>query len=217
MCHGYAIKKKYKYRYYTCLNAIKRSREECPTKSISASIIEEKCLEIVRHRTGNERLKPASWESMSVDEQLAVFKSIVREIKYNGETRKLTLQLHNNDTALEYDIPLTELKRKNTDTPFTSEPPIRRQLLLAHQIQSMLDNEKAKGLDQISEWTNINIYRLYQVMNLLYLAPRIQEDILLSDSPLLEKLSERTIRHIANEPYWEKQITHWDHIIAPFF
>jgi hypothetical protein len=46
-------------------------------------------------------------------------------------------------------------------------------------------------------------------MNLLYLAPQIQEDIIFRDFPKLMKTTERHLRHITEEIDWQKQTALW--------
>lgn len=212
MCHGYARKGQHKYRYYICLNAIKRGRKFCPTKSISAVPIENKCLELIRNLLRDERLNPGCWERLNTEQQIAVMRELVEQIAYNGEKGKLIIVLKSSPAKHEFDLPIYELKshmQKTTEMDFNREPPIRRQLLLAHQTQQMIDQGKTKDLKQVAEWSHINWSRLYQIMNLLYLAPQIQEDIVFRNFEKLQKTSERNIRHISNELDWQKQLTLW--------
>lgn len=48
MVHTYSVKKDKRYRYYVCLNAQKRGWQACPTKSISASDLEDFVVERIR-------------------------------------------------------------------------------------------------------------------------------------------------------------------------
>lgn len=212
MCHGYARKGKHKYRYYICLNAIKRGRKLCPTKSISAIPIENKCLELVRQLSKDERLTTGYWERLNTEQQMAVMRELVQVIAYDGEKGKLVIVLKSSPDKHEFELPLYELKShmaKTTEMDFNQEPSIRRQLLLAHQIQQMIDKGQAKDLKQVAEWSHINWSRLYQIMNLLYLAPQIQEDIIFRNFEKLQKTSERNIRHISDELDWQKQLALW--------
>lgn len=215
MCHGYAMKRNNKYRYYSCLNVIKKDRKLCPIKSISALKIEAKCLELIRKISKDERLH-RGWDNLSTEEQIQAMRSIAKEISYNAETGKIVIELHISSKKHEFHLPLHEIKSlvgKSPDYDFNLEPPIRRQLLLAHQIQQKLDNGEAKDLKQIAQWTHINWTRLYQIMNLLYLSPQIQEDILLRNYEQFQKTSERNIRHITEEPDWKKQTALWSNFL----
>lgn len=79
----------------------------------------------------------------------------------------------------------------------------------------MLADGRAKDLKQIAGWTGMNLFRLYQLINLLYLCPNIQEDILIAENARLAKITERNIRHISNEIDWRKQSAAWEALISP--
>ncbi|HNV85731.1 MAG TPA: recombinase family protein [Candidatus Omnitrophota bacterium] len=217
MSHSYARKNKYKYRYYICLNAIKLNRQTCPTKSISAAAIEEKCLELLMRITKDKRFEDSNWKTLPLEKQMAVINELVREIDYDGGKSKLRIYLKGDVRKYEYDLPIDELKKRipaSSQPDFKSEPVIKQQLLLAHQIQQMLDSGRAKDLKQISEWTGMSKARLQQIMNLLFLCPRIQEDILTLEQASLAKISEYNVRSINQEIDWAKQTSLWQSILA---
>lgn len=215
MCHSYARgrNKSFNYRYYVCLHAIKHDRKECPTKSIIASVIESKCLDFVLKLTKDKRLTDESWAALPLEKQSAILKELVKGIEYDGNKGKLWIELNGALKKHEFDLPLDELKKRLPDTTgisFANEPLIRKQLLLAHQIQGMLADGRAKDLKQIAGWTGISLFRLYQIINLLYLCPKIQEDILSAENASLVNITERNIRHISNELDWQKQAALWN-------
>ena len=217
MGHGYAIKNRYKYRYYTCLNGIKHGRAHCPTRSISAGFIEDKCLELLAQLTKDGRLKDQEWSGLVLEAQMAVIQSLVKEIEYDGIKGKLRIQLKADPKKHEFDLPLDQLKKKlpnDTDTRFKNEPLIRKQLLLAHQIRGMLADGRAKSLEQIAKWLNLSKTRLEQIANLLFLSPAIQEEIVCGDPARLSGLTERALRPVAAELDWTQQAASWQKILA---
>lgn len=211
--HGYAIKNKiYKYRYYICLNAVKRGRHNCPIKSISAQPIEDQCLETLQQISRDARLESDYWKTLVFEDQMAVVQSLVREVEYDGDKGKLVIWLTDSPEKHERDLPLIMLKKKLprfAEMKFKTEPLIRKQLLLAHQIRRMLEEGKAKDLGQIAEWMNLSKSRLDQITGLLYLCPKIQENIICGDNALLEKLSEYNLRAICQETDWNLQTAAW--------
>lgn len=217
MCHGYAKKKNNVYRYYTCLTALKRNRKDCPIKSVSASVIENKCLDILRYITSDERIEKERWKALNLEEQIAALRSLVRQINYDGQKGKLHIELFNDSRKHEFELPLAELKSRLriTDAPnLEQEPPIRRQLLLAHQIHQMLDDGQAKNLNQLAGWLGVSKTRLDQITNLLFLCPKIQEDIINGDRLQIERIGERTIRPLSVEIDWQKQISAWKKLLS---
>ncbi|MDP3920982.1 MAG: zinc ribbon domain-containing protein [Candidatus Omnitrophota bacterium] len=217
MCHGYAKKKNNAYRYYTCLTALKRNRKDCPIKSVSASVIENKCLDILRYISSDERLEKERWKALNLEEQITALRSLVRQINYDGQKGKLYIELTHDSHKHEFDLPLAALKsrlRTTGEPNLEQEPPIRRQLLLAHQIQQMLDKGQAKDLNQLAGWLGVSKTRLDQITNLLYLCPKIQEEIINGDRLQIERIGERTIRPLSVEIDWQQQISAWKKLLS---
>jgi hypothetical protein len=92
------------------------------------------------------------------------------------------------------------------------EPLLRQNLVLAYQIQELFEKEKAKNLRQVGQWLHMTHARISQIMNLLFLAPDIQEEILFSDEGKVLRLTEHKIRKIPMEVNWAKQREMWNEI-----
>jgi phosphomannomutase len=95
----------------------------------------------------------------------------------------------------------------------SNEPRLRQYLVLAYQIQDVLDKDGAKSLLQIAEWLNMTYTRIKQITNLLSLCPEIQKEILLSNTDKIRHITERKIRSITKEINWQKQIEAWNELI----
>ena len=95
-----------------------------------------------------------------------------------------------------------------------NEPLLRQHLVLAYQIQGVIDEDPDKTLKQIAEWIGFSPARITQIMNLLFLAPDIQEEILLSEDKMLFYLSELKVEKIAQEVDWRKQKEIWKEIAS---
>lgn len=93
---------------------------------------------------------------------------------------------------------------------FKTEPLIRKQLLLAYQIKQMIETGKAQDLNQIAGWMNLSKTRLDQITGLLFLCPRIQEEIICGDNIRLEKINEYNLRPISQEIDWQAQLAAWE-------
>jgi hypothetical protein len=50
-------------------------------------------------------------------------------------------------------------------------------------------------------------------MNMLLLAPSIQEEIILSDNQRLSKIPEYKLRNVTSQADWQKQRQLWDNLI----
>jgi hypothetical protein len=91
----------------------------------------------------------------------------------------------------------------------TKEPRIRQDLILAYQLKELMEQDKGITLKEIAGWLGITYGRLLQIMALLLLAPKIQEEIIFSEEIKIYLLSERKIRGITKEIIWEKQFSAW--------
>jgi ABC-type multidrug transport system permease subunit len=91
----------------------------------------------------------------------------------------------------------------------TKEPRIRQDLILAYQLKELIEQGKGITLKQIAGWLGITYERVLQIMALLLLAPKIQEEIIFSEEIKIYRLSERKIRATTKETIWDKQFRAW--------
>ena len=95
-----------------------------------------------------------------------------------------------------------------------NEPRLRQSLVLAYQIQKLLEENNGKTLKQIAQWLNMTPARISQIMNLLLLAPDIQKEILLSENKKVHQLTEYKIFKIITEVDWQKQQEMWNNLLS---
>ena len=93
------------------------------------------------------------------------------------------------------------------------EPKIRRNLMLAYQIQRFIDKEKIPSLKQAAEWLNMSQVRIDQLMNMLLLSPNIQEEIICADNAALAAIPEYKLRSVCNEADWQQQSQLWHELL----
>lgn len=91
----------------------------------------------------------------------------------------------------------------------TKEPRIRQDLILAYQLKELTEQVKTVTIKQITGWLGITYRRVLQIMDLLLLAPKIQEEIIFSEEIFIYRLSEKKIRVVTKEIVWEKQAETW--------
>ena len=205
-----------RYSYYACLNAQKRGYQECPTRLVNAGLMEAKAMECIRKLTDDQKLKPDVWESSTLAQKRLALKSLVKEIWYDGGTEILEIVLNSTQKSHAFNVSKTELKYHRV-TPkerlIQSEPQLRQNLLLALQIQDLIDKNKAKDIKEVSGWLNLSQQRINQITSLLFLSPRIQEEIILQNNPCLFEIPEYKLRNITNELDWDKQYVTWQKLI----
>ena len=78
---------------------------------------------------------------------------------------------------------------------------IARHLAMAHKMDAMLRDGRLRDYDHAAAWLGVSKARANVISHLVFLAPEIQEAILLGDTVA----SERRLREIAREPVWEEQ------------
>ena len=117
------------------------------------------------------------------------------------------------DLKFEFKVDLKPVRHasyRHRMAKISNEPKLRQYLVLAYQIRDTLTEGKAKDLGQIAEWLGMTYTRLKQITNLLLLCPKIQADILLTNTDKINRITERKIRDIPKEIDWQKQLLAWN-------
>ena len=120
------------------------------------------------------------------------------------------------DLKFEFKVDIKPVSRKSYRyymAKIVNEPRLRQYMVLAYQIQEKLDLDSATTAKQIAAWLNMTPPRISQILNLLFLSPSIQKEILLSNDEKIRALTEHKILAITKEIDWEKQQTLWNDII----
>ncbi len=97
------------------------------------------------------------------------------------------------------------------DTPAGRIPRLARLMALAIRFERLLATGAVRDQVELAQVGHVSRPRVTQIMNLLHLAPDIQEAILFlpvvteGDDPVVE----RQIRRIVAEPRWERQREIW--------
>jgi hypothetical protein len=121
----------------------------------------------------------------------------------------------NSTLRFEFDVDLKPVKHKKRPVPKRGFV-LQQRLVLAYQIHDLLSQGKAQSLHQIGRWLGSCHARMSQIINLLNLAPMIQQEILLSDDPKIHQVTEFHIRDIAMEMDWLKQAAMWKILLTIF-
>ena len=102
------------------------------------------------------------------------------------------------------------------DTPDGRVPRISRLMALAIKFDRLIAEEAVRDQAQLAELGHVTRARVTQIMNLLYLAPDIQEAILQLPRVTSGKdpITERDIRPIAAVLHWQQQRRLWAVLIS---
>ena len=98
-----------------------------------------------------------------------------------------------------------------TVAPVGRVPRVVKLLALAHRVDAMIRVGELKDLADAARTLGLTRARVTQVMNLLLLAPEIQEAIL--DLPAVisgrDPVTERQLRVVVTETEWSRQVVTW--------
>jgi DNA invertase Pin-like site-specific DNA recombinase len=94
-----------------------------------------------------------------------------------------------------------------------SVPRISRLLALALKMEEMIQDGTVKKYSDLAHLGQVSAARITQMMNLLHLAPDIQEQILSPDTPLIA-LRESAVRRLSSVVLWGEQRVRWRDLLA---
>lgn len=214
MFYIYSKKGANKYHYYLCSSAQKHGYKDCPTRLVSAQLIENKFLEFLRTVIKDSRINVESWETLTLEEKIPILKTIVKTALYDAKKGILEIKLVDGKEQ-SFPLKLSELKHiphYRQRAGIMNEPPMRQSLILAHQIEQV-GHEKNCSLKEIASWIGISHTRICHISNMLLLSPNIQEEILLSEDKTLFKLPEYKLRDVIAEADWKKQEEIWNNLL----
>jgi hypothetical protein len=204
MVPAYTKRNARKVRYYTCTSAQKHGWKTCPSRSLPASALEESV--VSRLSSAPCRTAPESVQGM------------IERIGYDGRTRQVSILLRQGcvdgktvheaprQQPIVYELPSAArppIGRKRTGRL----PRIERLMALAIRFDDLLRRRTLKDCSELARLGGVSRARVSQIMNLLNLAPDIQER-LLSLTPVhtwRDQLNERGLRSVLREPVWMRQ------------
>ena len=120
-----------------------------------------------------------------------------------------------NTLVVEYSLNPKRLCRKPGDKPVVVNtgklPRITRLMALAIKFEGLIRDGVAKDYADLARLGHVTRARLTQVMNLLLLAPAIQEEILFLPKTMTgrDPVSERSVRSITAIVRWDRQRKAW--------
>lgn len=104
------------------------------------------------------------------------------------------------------------------EMPAGRVPRISRLMALAIRFDDLVRSGEVADFADIAELGQVTRARVSQIVNLLNLAPDIQEAILFL--PLVagerDAVAERQVRRVAAEPDWSRQRRAWRDLVGPF-
>ncbi len=94
-----------------------------------------------------------------------------------------------------------------------SVPRISRLLALALKMEEMIQEGAVKNYSELARRGQVSAARITQVMNLLHLAPDVQEQVLLGHAAD-HRLRESAVRKLSTVVLWSEQRNRWREVLA---
>ena len=95
MGHTYSSKGNVRYRYYVCLNAVKRGWHTCPSKSVPAEQIERFVIDHVHAMCpDNQAAKALRSGNLPVTDQVRILQTLVDHVDYDGPNETVSISLN---------------------------------------------------------------------------------------------------------------------------
>ncbi|MBN1622025.1 MAG: hypothetical protein JW871_05495 [Endomicrobiales bacterium] len=111
------------------------------------------------------------------------------------------------------DLAAVRFKSKRRAAEVSAKMPrLRKHLVLAYQLQKFCQDNNISRMEGLLKYIPLSRGRICQLLKLLLLSPKIQEEILLAEKPAISKLGEHTIRKLSSEIDWNKQQEMWKEI-----
>ena len=223
MIATYSAKGQWRFRYYVWQRARQNGWRTCPTKSISAKLIEESLVSQLATRLngsiprGTFPVSEQDWSAFLDGEPAKLVDKLIEHIQYDGTAGVARVKLRtvsdqpDNVSTFEYALS----NKRNRALPVfqphiqsqpASEPAkLARVVALAHQMEACIRSGEAADYGELARRSQVSHERIAQIVILAQLAPDIQEYVLFLSAQHAGLISELALRNIAREPRWDRQ------------
>lgn len=115
-------------------------------------------------------------------------------------------RVHGRHVELRSGTPALVAPRQSTRRPAY----VARLLALAHQLRRLLERGEVSSVGELARRLEVSQPRVTQVLNLTYLAPSIQVEVLALEAvDGVESMTERPLREVLNVVGWREQMGRW--------
>jgi DNA invertase Pin-like site-specific DNA recombinase len=189
MCPAFASKDGRRYHYYTCSHAQKRGWKACPSPSLPATAIER----LVVEQLQEQGVLKSGWEPASRVEQAAWLQELIESVQYDSRESTLTIALRaglgQGPRVLTCPIHVERTRhgRKVLRAGVSAPPPaaplgrlprVTRWMALALRCADLLRDGSIRDQAELARLGHVSRARASQILNLLHLAPDIQQALL---------------------------------------
>jgi hypothetical protein len=237
MVATYTGKGERRYRYYVCQTAREKGWKSCPTKSVSADLLEGSIvIQLRSHLSSTETRKAfevsdSQWQAVVLADATIIpasMQSLIEQVLYDGPSGEVAIalrapehsQIEDHALTLEYKIPrrrgraLPAFRLRAANETLTRPPRLARMLALAHKLEGVVRAGQVKDYAELARLAHVSPARIGQIVMLGQLAPSIQEQILFLAAEHAGLIGEHELREIAREPRWDLQCQRFDELLA---
>ncbi len=214
MTPTYTSKGSRRYRYYRCTNTEREGQDMCPQASVPRSLIERIVVGGVRafgrgYDDDNQartacRALDETWDGCPAEGRVTALRDVLSCVRYDARKESVMMQLSDD---VELACPLQLPGRRDKRPPRAVTPRISRLMALAIDFERLLARGLVKDYAELARRGHVTRARITQIMNLLHLAPDIQERLLFLKpvSKGRAPITEHGLRDVIAQPGWEKQ------------
>jgi DNA invertase Pin-like site-specific DNA recombinase len=215
MCPSVAAKDGRRYHYYVCTNAQKRGWSACPSKSLPAGTVER----LVAEQLQEHGLLGEDWRLLEPAELGERLRTLVERVGYDGRSATLTIALRAekgtgtepSQTTITCPVPMGCRKLPRPAGAVGRLPRVSRCMALAVHFEGLLREGTIGDQSELARLGRVSPARVSQIMNLLHLAPDIQEQLLFL--PPIHRGRDPILLHqlqpLAAIPDWNRQRRKW--------
>ena len=194
MAPTYTGKQGERHSYYVCKSA--KQRSGCKQPPVAATDIEPALARQLEPTLGDQ---PSAW----------TLQQALQRVTYRGDTREVSLVLHDS-TRLAFRLAEANRRgvRRTHANSFSGRiPRISRLMALALKLERLLGEGQFQSYAEVARVGHVSRARLSQILNLLNLAPAIQETLLFLPKTVVgtDRVTEKRLRDIAQVIDWERQ------------
>jgi DNA invertase Pin-like site-specific DNA recombinase len=207
MCPSVAAKDGRRYHYYVCTNAQKRGWSACPSKSLPAGTVER----LVVEQLQQHGLLGEDWGALEPVELGERLRTLVECVRYDGRTATIVVRASEGPTTITCSVPIASRSTPRPSGPAGRLPRVSRWMALALHFDGLLREGAIGDQSELASLGRVSPARVSQILNLLHLAPDIQEQLLFlppihggRDPILLHQL-----QPLAALPDWNRQRRKW--------
>jgi hypothetical protein len=164
---------------------------------------------LVAEQLQQQGLLGDDWQKLDAVAQGECLRTLLKGVRYDGRTGLLTIALRHREGALTCAVPKT--CRQVPPTSAGRLPRVSRWMALALHFDTLLRDGALAGQRELARLGQVSAARVSQILNLVHLAPDIQEQLLFlppvhggRDPVLL-----RQLQPLAAMALWEQQRRKW--------